>query len=440
MRRPGLGSRGATFPPSWGFAALAVVLLLLSAGPFLPPSHRGGPPPGGPAGLSATWSAPPPHDAGPAPVSDPRMATHDPVADRPGGAVPTVEAVGPAAAITATLNVSSTAILAPADVTFIGTARSAASPGATNYHFYWLFGDASAGRSVDVTVPAGQRANSTVVHHYSGIGLFNVSMNVTDNFATDRAVVRTVQVTSKPPLVITANATPAVFTLGSTTRLHSIVSGGYPPYIYGWTNTPGGCVQNGTDDNCTPSFAGTYSPRATIVDAKANKASQTVTFVANPRLAPVTSLASTFRCNGTEALLFANFTANVTGGTVPYTTWWSLGDGSPNVTGVAAAHTYTNASNYTAVFTATDSGGGRSTRNVSISGSFPDCGTVTPPSFALPLIVVKALIVLVVILIAVLALLVWMGRRKPPRTLQPPDPAWRGNPPGKPTPPATRTP
>jgi PKD repeat protein len=94
---------------------------------------------------------------------------------------------------------------------------------------------------------------------------------------------------------------------------------------------------------------------------------------------PLTATASAVPTSG-QVPLNVSFTGSASGGTPPYSYSWNFGDGSATSTAQNPSHTYSNAGNYTATLTVTDSASppGTATSSVPISAT-PIAGTPPGP-------------------------------------------------------------
>ena len=298
------------------------------------------------------------------------------------------------------------------------TAQAHGSSTVTNFTFLWLFGDGTPNLTVVVPVAtAGANGTDSVTHTYyvatgSNFSFYNATVNVTDNVGDRYQLSHKIPLIVTMPLLLTAVATPSVFTIGRNVTLTPVVSGGLTPYRYTWSGTPAGCVTGVVVLTCNVTASGTYSIRVTVNDAAANHNTTAATFTANPKVVVFAGNQGFFSCPAGLGILQENFSANVTGGTPPYAYSWSFGDGAPTVNGTRVVHNYTTAGNFTAQLNVTDSGGGNGSVALKISALFAACNGVPPPSFSFPTTLVKGLIVLVFLVVIVLTLLIFFRRRR----------------------------
>ncbi len=124
-----------------------------------------------------------------------------------------------------------------------------------------------------------------------------------------------------PPLAILSfTAAPPLVQVGNSTNFDTSVQGGFLPYTYLYHGLPGGCTsRNLSVLPCAPTLTGNFTVEVTVTDPAGNYQNDTtplnVTMPAHPR--PVVS---SFRASPSTIVLGSstNLTANVTGGTLPY--------------------------------------------------------------------------------------------------------------------------
>lgn len=101
-------------------------------------------------------------------------------------------------------------------------------------------------------------------------GNFTITVKVTDAGSHTATKTATLQVTSPSgyPTVTSFVATPASVSVGSTTYLSAVVTGGQSPYSYSYSGLPTGCTSaNASTLNCTPTATGTFSVQLKVTDA-----------------------------------------------------------------------------------------------------------------------------------------------------------------------------
>jgi len=123
------------------------------------------------------------------------------------------------------------------------------------------------------------------------------------------------------PGIASFTAVPNNFTVGTSTTLSVIVTGGTLPYSYAYTGLPGGCLSSDASSlACTPAVQGSYSVTVTVRDAQGMSASRSVRFTVNslpstgPAISAFVASPSALPLGGTSYL-----NLSVSGGTPPYT-------------------------------------------------------------------------------------------------------------------------
>src|SRR5256712_6447817 len=156
-----------------------------------------------------------------------------------------------------------------------------------------------------------------------------------------------------PPLTTSFTYLPSSPVVNSAVTFAAAPTGGTAPYTINWNFGDGA---TGTGLTATHTFTTTQSFTVTETATDTSTPTQTATstqtipvFASLPLSTSFTFLPSSPTVNSPVF-----FTAVTTGGTLPYTTNWSFGDGA-TATGLTAAHTYTTAQSFTVTETATDS-------------------------------------------------------------------------------------
>ena len=142
-----------------------------------------------------------------------------------------------------------------------------------------------------------------------------------------------------------------------TTQLTAIPSGGTAPYTYVWSG-PGIVSGQGTD-TITVNAAGNYT--VTVTDAAGCTGSDTVTVTIASNLTITITPSAPSICSGQSAVL----TANVSGGTAPYTYSWS----GPGIVGANNTQTITVTAVGTYTVTVTDANGCTGSQSVVVGYS-----------------------------------------------------------------------
>jgi len=155
-----------------------------------------------------------------------------------------------------------------------------------------------------------------------------------------------------PPLNANANASPTSGETPLTVNFTGNATGGTSPYSFSWDFGDGGYS---TEQNPSHTYyvEANYTAILTVTDNEDSHDSDSVTITVTAPLTPVEVSGSASPISG-DSPLTVYFTGNATGGTLPYSYYWSFGDGqSSNQQNLS--HTYNTAGNYTATLTVTDS-------------------------------------------------------------------------------------
>lgn len=185
-------------------------------------------------------------------------------------------------------------------------------------------------------------------------GLAGGTYNLTVTDSRGCTATTSVVVAGATAISVTPTTTPVSCFGTSTGAISLAVSGGSGSYTYLWNDGT-------TTQNRTGIAAGTYA--VTVTDA--NGCTQTATGISVTQ--PAAALAVTFAptnvaCNGAST---GSITANVTGGTMPYTYDWTgtpAGDGTATISSLAAG---------TYAVTVTDNKGCTAVASVTITEPFP---------------------------------------------------------------------
>ncbi len=153
------------------------------------------------------------------------------------------------------------------------------------------------------------------------------------------------------PLTSDFTFSPSSPTVGETITFTATTSGGRAPYFYSWNFGDGSGPGPGNPVTHTYSVAGSFNVTETVNDSSGNTATVRHTVLVST---PVLNVTITVTPNPPIAGQTATLSANVTGGTPPYTYSWSFGDGSSG-TGNPVTHSYPVKGSFTTSVTVTDS-------------------------------------------------------------------------------------
>ncbi len=241
---------------------------------------------------------------------------------------------------------------------------------------------------------------------------------------------------SAGPSSVQVTSTAPEVDAGSSTTFSATFSGGLSPYE---TNLSFGDGQfglgasSGAHTYTTPKF---YTVSFTVTDFTGASAQGTATITVNaPPSAAVIRATPTSPTTGATV----NFGATVTGGTAPYTSAWTFGDGTSSTSG-APSHSYASPGTYTVNLTISDSDHRTANSTLTVVVSSPSSSGFSLTS-GVGLYALLGIVVIVVVV--VVAVLVTRQRKRPPAGTAPPT-QWSAPPPvgasGGPAPPAPVSP
>ena len=143
---------------------------------------------------------------------------------------------------------------------------------------------------------------------------------------------------------------------GNDGAVYAEVSGGIEPYQYSWSN-------GSTSQNIEKLLAGTYS--LIVTDSEGNSAEKSAEVLQPESPVTIEALVNPASCTSADG----SIDITVTGGTKPYTFWWSNGDTTMNLS---------NAKKGSYIFSVTDALGCRTTRSFTITDNSTLDVSLTP--------------------------------------------------------------
>ncbi|MCI4370815.1 MAG: PKD domain-containing protein, partial [Thermoplasmata archaeon] len=162
--------------------------------------------------------------------------------------------------------------VAPLSVAFTSTVAGGLLP----ERFSWTFGDGDSSTSPNVT------------HFYAAEGSYPVALTVSDSLG--ESVDRTLTVEVLAPLRASVSANPASITVGQSTNLTAVASGGSGGTTFAWESLPPGCASsNGPSEECAPTAAGTYDITVSLRDSRNDPATASVELVVGAATSTTTS-------------------------------------------------------------------------------------------------------------------------------------------------------
>lgn len=217
--------------------------------------------------------------------------------------------------------------------------------------------------------PAGTLSNATVQNPIaSPSATTTYTVTVTD--ANGQTATDAVTVSTTSALTVTAN--PQTISVGGTTQLTALYTGGPAPFTYRWT--PASSLSNPNIRTPLAAPAATTTFTVVVTDGNGTITSGSVTVTVNLFL-NASANPSVITPGGTSQLV-----ANAAGGLPPYTYTWTDPNGSLSATNIANP-TATPSATTTYGVTVTDSAGQSATRSVTVTvngATLSACFTTTP--------------------------------------------------------------
>ena len=218
--------------------------------------------------------------------------------------------------------------------------------------------------------------NGSYAYTVGGVSGYSASPS-SGNVVVNGSVVRVAisfSLASGGPLTITFfTANPATVSLGGSTHISTVVSGGTIPYTYTYRGLPSGCSSTAAAFSCTPTTTGSYLLAVVVTDAngtRANASTQLAVTGANGTSQLAIQVATSPSPASGPAPLAVSFKATVSGGNPPYGVNWNFGDSTPWGQGMNVTHTYNGVGAYTACGYAYDSRNASASQcvNVTVTG------------------------------------------------------------------------
>ncbi len=167
---------------------------------------------------------------------------------------------------------------------------------------------------------------------------------------------------SEPPVVSAAAAGPTSIDAGMSVDLRGSVQGGVAPVSEGWSFSSGPASSSGGTDAPIFSSPGSVVATFTATDFLGRTASTSVAIVVAPALAASINVTpSSPTANAGTA-----FSADLTGGTAPFTFSWNFGDGS-TASGPGVAHVYGSSGTYTVSLIVRDAAGKNASTSIKVA-------------------------------------------------------------------------
>ena len=227
-----------------------------------------------------------------------------------------------------------------------------ATGGIPPYAYGWIFGDG--------TTAVGENAT----HEFTLPGIFVISSEVTDSAGATSSVSEGVSVFLRPT-VVPDGPFEHTTDVGVFYPLYADISGGAPGGDAMW-NLGDGTTLTGPNVTHAWSAKGTYVVHLTYRDGVGTYANGSVTILVDPPLGGTFDTRPEGSSTGPGASFY--FTAQPSGGTLPYAVNWSFGNGSYK-TGTNVSASFATPGIHTVSVTVRDAAGGVVTSEVAVDVS-----------------------------------------------------------------------
>jgi PKD repeat protein len=242
-------------------------------------------------------------------------------------------------------------------ITDLTVAFTAEVTGTPPIDFLWDLGDGSLS------------TETNPIHTYAAAGCYSVSLDIANACGLDSWIGEVCVGVCIPPSGADFGWSPKQPVAGEMVHFTGTVAAGTEPLTYTWAFGDGG-TGSGATPTYTYAMTGTYAVRMTVTNECGEVyATFPITIVAGC-VEPTGADFSWLPLNPDAGQVVA-FTGSTTGGTLPITYAWDLGDGGTGA-GNPINHTYTMTGTYTVVMTATNAcGSDVATHDVVVSGAAP---------------------------------------------------------------------
>ncbi|WMT52301.1 MAG: PKD domain-containing protein [Ferroplasma sp.] len=193
-------------------------------------------------------------------------------------------------------------------------------------------------------------------HSFSSSGSYTLTVTVTDGVGVTSSASVTVTINPNPSVTIYSSQNPT--DSGNSVTFTSSVSGGTGADTYNWTVNG---VQESTASSFPYSFStsGVYYVNLTVTDSDGHTAFSSLKETVNPD--PSVSIKVIH--NPTDAYVWANFSAVISGGTGPYNKTWTIN--GENFYSDYVNYTFTSPGTFTVSLKITDANGNTASASVS---------------------------------------------------------------------------
>jgi len=240
--------------------------------------------------------------------------------------------------------VSASSSVSSADVGYSISFSSTPSGGTGPYTYSWTLNGNQLSTSQDFS------------YSFSSSGSYTLTVTVTDAVDTPTSASVTVTINPNPSISVSSSQNPS--DVGNSVTFSSSVSGGTGTDTYLWYING---VQESTASSFSYSFssAGTYYINVTVTDGDGHTASYSLTETVNPDPSVTINVVH----NPTDVGIWATFTADITGGTGPFTYSWTVN--GQVFTSSSVNYTFTSSGTYPVSLSITDANGNQATGTVS---------------------------------------------------------------------------
>ncbi len=235
------------------------------------------------------------------------------------------------------------------DITF--SAAGSTDPDGAVVKWAWMFGDGNVG------------SGETITHQYKKMGVYTVTVTVTDNNGTSMAIPKTITITNRLPTAsFTYSPASNIMSL-DTVFFYANDSSDTDGFIssYSW-DIGSGNKRTGKIVSYAFPEPGTYEVRLTVTDDNGGSVVTTKTIVVGNR-APVVDVGAIFiTCKVKEMRTYDASKSYDPDGTIVNYTWQMNKDQADTmVYGAVISYKFPKAGNYTTVLTVTDNNGTKTT-------------------------------------------------------------------------------
>lgn len=238
--------------------------------------------------------------------------------------------------------------VAPLMVSFFGSASGGDAP----LTYEWSFGDGS---------PNSTDQNPS--HTYDSAGSYSVTLIVRDADGDSDSDTVTIDVSDDAVPLAFVNADPSNGLTPLDVDLHCGASGGNPPLFFQWTFGDGSPPDEAPDTSHRYEIPGTFTATCTVTDDDGDSDSDAIVIHVGDTEVPAVDGTATPAAG--RFPLEVELTADVVGGTAPYSFLWDFDDGETS-TEQNPTHTYDTAGVYYALVQVTDFDGDTSTDIVEV--------------------------------------------------------------------------